>query len=88
MKGRTQVADAVKTLNEIGFSPSFIWVSNTERAYETAVMMARELQLGQNRIIPEYSFLDARAAGTRTIQFILYRKAITYLFKLLLQLQF
>jgi len=33
------------------------------RAYETAVVIARELQLGQNRIIPEYSFLDARSAG-------------------------
>lgn len=32
-------------------------------AYETATIIATELQLGQNRIVPEYSFLDARAVG-------------------------
>ena len=63
VKGREEAKEAVKRMNELGFSPSYIWTSNTERAYETAVVIARELQLGQNRIVPEYSFLDARAAG-------------------------
>ena len=45
------------------FQPTYIWTSNTERAYETASIIAREFQLGQNRIVPEYSFLDARAVG-------------------------
>ena len=62
-KGREEAIGIAKDLNRMNFSPSFIWTSNTERAYETAVIVARELELGQNRIIPEYSFLDARSTG-------------------------
>lgn len=29
--------------------PTFIWASNTERSYETAAIIARESNLGQNR---------------------------------------
>ena len=61
--GREQVIEAGKFLESLGFQPTYIWVSNTERAYESAVILAREIQLGQNRIVPEFSFLDARAAG-------------------------
>lgn len=61
--GQQQAREAAKKLQEMDFSPSFIWVSNTERAFETAAIIARECQLGQNRIVPEYSFLDARAVG-------------------------
>lgn len=61
--GREQAIEAAKEIEKEHFSPTFIWTSNTERAYETAAIMARELQLGQNRIIPEYSFLDARSVG-------------------------
>jgi hypothetical protein len=50
-------------MSKMDFLPTFIWTSNTERAYETASIIAREFQLGQNRIVPEYSFLDARAVG-------------------------
>eukprot|EP01036_Dinobryon_divergens_P039688 gene39688-52354_t len=62
-EGREQAINAAKSIQSMGFSPTFIWTSNTERAYETAAVMAAELQLGQNRIVPEYSFLDARAVG-------------------------
>eukprot|EP01038_Epipyxis_sp_PR26KG_P005724 gene5724-7907_t len=62
-KGREQAIAAADELNKIGFSPTYIWTSNTERAYETATIIARECQLGQNRIVPEYSFLDARSVG-------------------------
>lgn len=64
MKGREQIIEAAKEIEtKLNFQPSYIWVSNTERAYESAVVLAREIQLGQNRIVPEFSFLDARAAG-------------------------
>lgn len=63
-KGRQQAVEAAKTLEAWNLSPTFIWVSNTERAYETAAIIARECQLGQNRIVPEFSFLDARAVGS------------------------
>eukprot|EP01031_Cornospumella_fuschlensis_P030136 gene30136-36405_t len=61
--GRKQAVEAAKTIEAFGLSPTYIWVSNTERAYETATIIARECQLGQNRIVPEFSFLDARAVG-------------------------
>lgn len=61
--GREQVIEASKKLEAMGFQPSYIWVSNTERAYESAVILARQIQLGQNRIVPEFSFLDARGVG-------------------------
>ena len=61
-KGRMQVVETAKQLRE-NFQPSYVWTSNTERAYETAALIASELDIGQNRIVPEYSFLDARAMG-------------------------
>ncbi|KAJ1395470.1 histidine phosphatase superfamily, partial [Ochromonadaceae sp. CCMP2298] len=61
--GRQQAVDAAKTMADMGFPATYIWTSNTERAYETANIIAREIQLGQNRIVPEYSFLDARSIG-------------------------
>ena len=63
MKGREDAKKMAEKLIQTGFSPSFIWTSNTERAYETAATIAKELGVGQNRIIPEYSFLDARSTG-------------------------
>lgn len=54
---------AAKEIMSTGFLPTFIRTSTTERSYETAMIVAKEVGLGQNRIVPEYSFLDARAAG-------------------------
>jgi broad specificity phosphatase PhoE len=62
-KGREQVAEAATELTKEDFIPTFIWVSNTQRAYETATILANIFQIGQNRIVPEFSFLDARGAG-------------------------
>lgn len=66
-EGRLQVLDAAKRIcenGEIGLVPSWIYTSNTERAYESATILARECQLGQNRVVPEFSFLDARGMGS------------------------
>lgn len=62
-RGQEQAIQAAQKLVNMDFSPTYIWTSNTERAYETAAIIARECQLGQNRIVPEYSFLDARSMG-------------------------
>jgi broad specificity phosphatase PhoE len=62
-EGREQAKRAAAEILKTDFLPTFIWASNTERAYETAAIIAKEVGLGQNRIVPEYSFLDARAAG-------------------------
>ena len=39
--GREQIIQASKKLEEMGFQPSYIWVSNTERAYESAVILGK-----------------------------------------------
>jgi len=62
-KGREQAISAAHELEKIDMVPTFIFTSNTERAYETATIIARELKIGQNRIVPEFSFLDARYLG-------------------------
>ena len=62
-EGRQQVVQAANELKKMDFLVTYIWTSNTERAYESAAALAQELEMGQNRIVPEYSFLDARAAG-------------------------
>ena len=62
-EGREQARRAAAELVKADFSPTFIRVSNTERAYETAAIIAKEVGLGQNRIVPEFFFLDARGAG-------------------------
>lgn len=81
-RGREQCIHAVDDMIATNdFSPTFIWTSNTYRAYQSAEIIANEIKLGnslfshsfvsylcilvgQNRIVPEYSFLDARAMGT------------------------
>lgn len=52
--GQDQAVDVSRQLEAIGFLPTYIWVSNTERAYETAVIIARESQVGQNRYVCMY----------------------------------
>lgn len=66
-EGRQQVIEAAKKLcvdDVFGNPPTWIYTSNTERAYESAVILGRECLIGQNRIVPEFSFLDARGLGT------------------------
>jgi broad specificity phosphatase PhoE len=62
--GREQAVAAAHELERLNMIPTFIFTSNTERAYETATIIARELRLGQNRVVPEFSFLDARGLGS------------------------
>ena len=40
----------------------WIWPSICQRSYQSAELIARLMGVGQNRIIPEYSFLDSRFA--------------------------
>eukprot|EP00899_Mesostigma_viride_P010349 jgi/Mesvir1/19315/Mv10381-RA.1 len=41
----------------------WLWPSINQRAYQTAEIVARQLDIGRNRIVPEYSFLDPRGLG-------------------------
>eukprot|EP00873_Tetraselmis_striata_P036981 jgi/Tetstr1/457245/TSEL_004174.t2 len=41
----------------------WLWPSINQRSYQTAEILAALFQVGRNRIVPEYSFLDARGLG-------------------------
>ncbi|KAG2445325.1 hypothetical protein HYH02_008791 [Chlamydomonas schloesseri] len=41
----------------------WLWPSITQNAYQTAEVVAYTLGIGRSRIVPEYSFLDARGVG-------------------------
>eukprot|EP00877_Chromochloris_zofingiensis_P005800 jgi/Chrzof1/15220/Cz09g31320.t1 len=46
-----------------GGGSCWLWPSITQNAYQTAEVVAYLLGVGRNRIVPEYSFLDARGVG-------------------------
>ncbi|KAG7366697.1 histidine phosphatase superfamily branch 1 protein [Nitzschia inconspicua] len=61
--GRQQVLQAVRTMTENNIQPSQIRHSLAASAMDTAGMIRDELKVGQNRINPEFVFLDPRAIG-------------------------
>ncbi|KAF6257018.1 hypothetical protein COO60DRAFT_1461380 [Scenedesmus sp. NREL 46B-D3] len=58
-----QVLPSMETLGVCGEAGCWIWPSITQNAYQTAEIMAGSLGVGRSRIVPEYSFLDARGVG-------------------------
>ncbi|GLC40928.1 hypothetical protein PLESTF_001057200 [Pleodorina starrii] len=46
----------------------WLWPSITQNAYQTAELIAYGLGIGRSRIVPEYSFLDARGVGALETQ--------------------
>ena len=46
-----------------GVNPSFVDYSLAANCMDTAKMVANEMQVGRNRIVPEYTLLDPRAVG-------------------------
>ncbi|KAL9253538.1 hypothetical protein AKJ16_DCAP06680 [Drosera capensis] len=65
MNGKKQTVRAALELKEMGACDGscWIWPSITQRAYQTAEIIAFVNKVGRSRIVPEYSFLDARGLG-------------------------
>mmetsp|Transcript_898 Transcript_898/g.1315 ORF Transcript_898/g.1315 Transcript_898/m.1315 type:complete len:164 (+) Transcript_898:433-924(+) len=40
-----------------------VWYSTTARAAQTATVLGEKLNIGRDKLVPEYSFLDARGLG-------------------------
>lgn len=63
----TGVKDAMRAANALmtaGVSDeAWIWPSITVSAFETAEVVASQLRVRRDRIVPEFSFLDARGVG-------------------------
>jgi len=51
-------------LREVCEEGCWLWPSITQRSYQTAEVISSELGIMRSRIVPEYSFLDARGLGT------------------------
>ncbi|XP_028551382.1 uncharacterized protein LOC110093346 [Dendrobium catenatum] len=64
-EGKQQVARAVVELQrlEACSRSCWIWPSITQRAYQAAEIIASVNGIDRSRIVPEYSFLDARGLG-------------------------
>lgn len=64
-EGKKQTIQAAKNLSALGACDDscWIWPSITQRAYQTAEIIAHVNNINRSRIVPEYSFLDARGLG-------------------------
>uniref|UniRef100_A0A7S4BFM1 Phosphoglycerate mutase n=1 Tax=Chrysotila carterae TaxID=13221 RepID=A0A7S4BFM1_CHRCT len=60
-RGAQQVLDLARRLSELEFP--LIWYSTACRSTRTAEMLGAALSLPRERLVPEYSFLDARGLG-------------------------
>lgn len=62
---RQVVTQLVPNLRALGACQEgcYLWPSINQRSYQTAEIVADQLGLGRSRIVPEYSFLDARGLG-------------------------
>lgn len=63
--GKRQTVTSALTLRQAGVCRAgcWIWPSITQRAYQTAEIIAYANDVTYSRIVPEYSFLDARGLG-------------------------
>lgn len=62
-KGIAQVEDACRVLERNQINPSVIKYSLAASSMDTTNIVKEELKVGQNRIIPEFTFMDPRGIG-------------------------
>ena len=62
-EGVKQVEAASQVLKEQDIVPSVIRYSLAASAMDTADILGSELQVGRNRLVPEFNFMDPRAVG-------------------------
>jgi broad specificity phosphatase PhoE len=61
--GIQQVQAASRQLASLGINPSVVKYSLAAAAMDTANIVKEELKVGQNRLVPEFFFMDPRAVG-------------------------
>jgi len=62
-KGEKQARLAGRSLKDYSITPTIIKFCLATKAAETAQLVAEELNLGRDRVIPEFTFLDGRQVG-------------------------
>jgi len=61
--GTQQVEAACQYLKPQGISPTIVGYSLAANCIDSANIVAKYLKIGQNRLVPEFTFLDPRAIG-------------------------
>lgn len=61
--GIDQVLEACRMMEQNDVNPSVVTYSIAAKSYDTASIISRELKIGNNRMMPEYTNLDPRGAG-------------------------
>jgi broad specificity phosphatase PhoE len=62
-RGIQQVQAASRQLASLGINPSVVKYSLAAAAMDSANIVKEELRVGQNRLVPEFFFMDPRAVG-------------------------
>ncbi|CAN0125763.1 unnamed protein product [Ectocarpus sp. 8 AP-2014] len=62
-QGVEETQRAAGVLRALGVADAFIWADISSRAQDTARILAQELDIRQERVIPEYAFLEPRGMG-------------------------
>lgn len=62
-KGIEQVEAACRNMMENDVNPSVLKYSLAAKSIDTANIIATQMQVGRNRLIPEYTFMDPRGVG-------------------------
>eukprot|EP00752_Nemacystus_decipiens_P008815 g7867.t1 len=63
-QGVEEAQRAAGVLASLGVSDAFIWADISSRAQDTARILAQELDIRQERVVPEFSFLEPRGMGS------------------------
>lgn len=66
--GIHQVQDACKSMMALDINPSVVKYSLAAKSIDSANIVASEMKIGRNRIVPEYTFMDPRGIGKWDMQ--------------------
>ena len=61
--GEEQIHEVCRIMEEKGINPSVVKFSLAANAMDTADIIAMDLRVGRNRLVPEYTYMDQRGAG-------------------------
>lgn len=61
--GKSQVQEACRVLSKHNINPSVIKYSLAAKCSDTSNIIANEMHVGMNRLIPEFTFMDPRGIG-------------------------
>lgn len=61
--GQDEVVEACAKIEESGMSPTIVKYSLAASCIDTSNLIGRELKMGRDKLVPEFTFMDPRAIG-------------------------